>query len=229
MVPASMLSARFRLCSGRWYDFIAPSMLLLTVIAMAVIFYHQHRERNRLTKELQLVLDLGQQQETPANKVMSLIRRDADVNTVGPWGRTPLMIVSAYGTRTQVRELLLRGAEVDARDVDGNSALMDVAESPDVQGVVQELIAAGAEVNARDHGGRTPLIHAVMGSLAASDSTMVLEVLLRAGADLNAKDNAGMTALRWAREILKDQKVARVLRSRGARVANFLKSRGARE
>ena len=105
------------------------------------------------------------------------------------------------GERAAVLRLLDRGADIDARDEQGRTALHRAAGScfqvgqRICRGVVAALLDRGADVDARDAGGSTPL------HLAAGwyDSGVVVE-LLRRGADVDARDDEGRTPLHVAAE-----------------------------
>lgn len=102
---------------------------------------------------------------------------------------TRLMHWAAVGDLARVREMLGRGAHVDARDANGRTALYRVARSGHVD-VVRELVSRGADVDARAHVGWTALIVA-----AARSHTAVVHELVAHGADVNASDGDGGTPL----------------------------------
>ena len=91
-----------------------------------------------------------------------------------------------------VRQLLLRGADVKARDWEHQETLLMLARSEEVTGI---LLESGADVLAVDDQGRT----AFMRSLDP--------VLFRSGMDINAQDQNGVTALMRAVELALDEAV----------------------
>jgi ankyrin repeat protein len=101
------------------------------------------------------------------------------------------MWASYKGNREFVKALLANGAEVNAKDNYGYTALMAAAASrrghPEV---VEALLAKGAEVNVKNEDGRTALM-----SASSAGKAEVVQLLLAKGADVNAKDNWGNTAL----------------------------------
>ncbi len=111
------------------------------------------------------------------------------------------------GDLAQVRLLLERGVDVDARDADGNTALHR-ASSKDGHAVARFLLAKGADVNA-GLGKYTPLCTAV-----CVDSREIVEFLLSKGADINA-GNGPVTPLHEA------------ARGRDINLVEFLIARGA--
>ena len=100
--------------------------------------------------------------------------------------------------------LVTAGANMEARDDDGNTPLHDA----DYPALVEALVAAGANLEARDQRGRTPLHHAATAPImldtltssrdSARDRRVHIEALVAAGANLEARDEAGNTPLHHA-------------------------------
>ena len=88
-----------------------------------------------------------------------------------------------------VRELLDRGAEVDASSAGGATALLDALLNGRT-GVVLELAARGADVNARIKNGWSALMWA-----CRERRVVTAAELLRLGADVNAQATDGWSAL----------------------------------
>ena len=96
------------------------------------------------------------------------------------------------------RSLLLQtGAEVNAVDNNGETALMRAARYGNIDSI-RALLAAGAEVNAINHAGETALIKATDSVTRPPYWRFVdpdsVATLLQAGADANAVDSKGRTA-----------------------------------
>jgi ankyrin repeat protein len=103
------------------------------------------------------------------------------------------MIATRSGNVEIIRRLLEAGADVDAADADGLTALNSATDAVDNIDVLTRLISAGAKVNTADNEGVTPLMRA-----AARGKPDFVAALIKAGADVNAKDRRGWTASQWA-------------------------------
>ena len=113
------------------------------------------------------------------------------------------------------------GADVNAKDKNGKTALMIAAQNT-ISNAVRVLIDAGADVNVKDNNGKTALMiavcrnyefrdlysgkkkkrrqAAVMAYYINKSLINILNSLIEAGADINAKDHDGRTALMIATE-----------------------------
>jgi len=96
---------------------------------------------------------------------------------------------AAQGHTATVHTLLAHGADGNARDRDGKTALM-LAAFEGHTGTVQVLLANGVQVNTQDKAGATALMLA-----AARGHTVVVTALLAQGADVNLQHHTGQTAL----------------------------------
>lgn len=94
------------------------------------------------------------------------------------------------GQMTVVKDLIDKGADVNARDEAGRTALLWVAPARDNPEMAKFLITKGADVNAKDNAGETALM------IAASQSNPgIVTALLEAGAEVDAQNKTGGTAL----------------------------------
>ena len=113
--------------------------------------------------------------------------------------------------RAGVRALVAQGADVNAAQPDGTTALHWAARTGDID-TAQLLIRSGAKVGAATRYGVTPLYLASVNGSAA-----MLDALIRAGADPNAANPGGETALMTAARSGKVDAVTLLL-DRGAAV-----------
>src|SRR4051812_25040329 len=104
-------------------------------------------------------------------------------------GRPPLVDTARNGDRDALRALLRKGADVNAAEADGSTALHWASYRDDVESA-DLLLRSGARVNAANDLGVTPLWTA-----SQNGSVAMVSRLLRAGADPNAALLSGETAL----------------------------------
>ena len=93
-----------------------------------------------------------------------------------PDGRPVIVLAGFNGNRRTVRTLLAAGADVNAVDATGTSALIAASALGHAE-VVDLLLAAGADVNLKDSGGKSALARATL-----RGHTRVAEALKAAGA-----------------------------------------------
>ena len=108
-------------------------------------------------------------------------------------GTAPLIRAAWDGDAKQVNALLGKGADINARDSGGMTALMASTWSSSGRGdveIAKVLIAQGADVDAANQHGRTAL-HEVTGS----GNGQFVNLLLAHGANVNAQTVTGQTPL----------------------------------
>jgi ankyrin repeat protein len=110
-------------------------------------------------------------------------------------GKTAMFAAGDYrnqdedGARVEcVRILAQAGANVNARDDDGNTPLHETF----LTDMEEELLKLGADVNARNHDGETPIFTTV-------DDNAV-ELFIKHGADLTIRNKEGQTVVEAAKE-----------------------------
>jgi uncharacterized protein len=102
-----------------------------------------------------------------------------------------LIAASRTGDLDRVRALLDSGADVQARDVSGATALVAAAYGNHLD-VAAALIEAGADVNVKDETEQSAYLIATS---EVGDDTRLLELTLAHGADVDAKDSYNGTGL----------------------------------
>ena len=126
---------------------------------------------------------------------------------------TPLHRAAAAGNVDGVKDLILKGADVNSNDEFGQTPL-HLSARHGHGGISEVLITSGANINARDRYGNTPLHYA-----AEYDRTNVAEVLINKGANVNAKNSRGWTALHCTAEYCwTNRDMAQLLIAKGADV-----------
>jgi ankyrin repeat protein len=103
-------------------------------------------------------------------------------------GPQQMLFLSAFGSDFDLfKEYIAKGADINARDKDGNTALILGAKSLDI---VKYLVSKNVDINAGNNDGETALLMA-----AQSGNPEVVRFLIEHNADVNAASNDGTTAL----------------------------------
>ncbi len=103
-----------------------------------------------------------------------------------------LLSASFYGNLETVKYLILNGADIEATDKLGETALMLAARTGHLE-LVRHLIDNGANINHRDNRDRTVLMYAV-----SNVHLEIVQYLVGKGADMNAKNQYGENAVMLA-------------------------------
>lgn len=126
--------------------------------------------------------------------MMRLLELNANVELRNSAGLTPLHTATMLNRDAQKCHILLQaGAQVDARDAEGNTPLMHAGSIGAIE-VVGGLLAAGASVAAPNFRGSTALIQASI----HGQRDILGHLLQEAGANPEQQDSTGRTALHWA-------------------------------
>jgi ankyrin repeat protein len=124
--------------------------------------------------------------------------KGAEPNERGRAGRTPLFHAATDNRLEAAKLLLAAGAQVDAQDEGGNSALHQAAQDYHPEMASLLIDKGGAKVDIEDDYGNTPLWRAVFNSENRGE---LITILLRAGADRNHRNKRGKSPLDLARTI----------------------------
>ncbi|MBR1672834.1 MAG: ankyrin repeat domain-containing protein [Fretibacterium sp.] len=125
------------------------------------------------------------------------------------------------GREQQIIDALDAGADANAKDNEGVTALMYAIAGNPNPSIVPLLLDAGADARAVDANGRT----ALMVAARANRNPGVVAVLLSTGTDVNAKDKSGWTALMMAGAFNKNADIIAILVDAGA-IVNARTSHG---
>ncbi|KAI1339173.1 hypothetical protein F5Y15DRAFT_80694 [Xylariaceae sp. FL0016] len=134
--------------------------------------------------------------------VTELLRHGADPNTRSgrSSGQTALFSAVVKGHDKTVEALLAGGADVEAQDREGRSALLYVASERQAKrkwttSTLKLLLDKGADLEVKDHIDRTPLLWA-----ATNGNVELARFLLENGANVTAKNTRDKTALHLVAE-----------------------------
>jgi ankyrin repeat protein len=119
-----------------------------------------------------------------------------------------LLIAIRSGDHAQVNKLLRAGADANAKDSDGTSALMHAVIESDVK-MVQALLDSGANINAKNSADSTALMY-------ASTDLGKTRLLLDAGADVKVQGLHGATPMNIAVTTFGSTPVLKLLIAKGA-------------
>ncbi len=140
------------------------------------------------------VLNYAAQSGNPA-MVREILRYNPKLEVRDRKGQTALFAAGEYqygdkdGARVEcVRLLAQAGANVNARDNDGNTPLHETF----LTDVEEELLKLGADVNARNNDGETPIFTTV--------DDDAIQLFIEHGADLTIRNNKGETVIEAAKE-----------------------------
>ncbi|KAM3510890.1 hypothetical protein MY11210_005493 [Beauveria gryllotalpidicola] len=112
---------------------------------------------------------------------------------------------------TIVKMLLEKGANIDAKDNDGRTALSYVAEKGH-EAIVKLLLEKGANIDAKDNDGRTALSY-----VAEKGHEAIVKLLLEKGANIDVKDNDSRTPLSYVAE-KGHEAIVKLLLEKGANI-----------
>ena len=111
---------------------------------------------------------------------------------------THLILASEKGNIVKIKSLLKEGADVNAKDDNGNTGLIFASANSNGTSsldIVELLINEGADVNAKNVDGWSSLMYAATDSTSSLDT---VRLLLDSGADINDKNNDGWSSLMYA-------------------------------
>lgn len=161
--------------------------LLIYAVTKRVIL---HNSEQRVGKLINSFLSLDR-------IIKLLVQYNANVYSVDPFGKTPLMILAKANLHQNFDSRLLQS--VNVCDILKRTALHWAIcggfKNPALCNTVKSLINKGANINAIDIYKRTPLIYATKQKIHSLD---LIRLLLNKGADVNFVDYRGETALIYA-------------------------------
>jgi ankyrin repeat protein len=165
------------------------------------------------TKEHAVVPEAKELFEAIRRGQISGMRRILDrdpklISCVDENGSTPLILAAYWAGAAEVKQLLARGADPNAKNDSGVAALIPATDNLET---TRLLVEAGADVNARTEAGES----ALMVAARRAGATPVAAYLLAKGADVRVSAQDGTTALHRAAES-GDVEMLRLLLEKGA-------------
>jgi predicted transcriptional regulator len=103
---------------------------------------------------------------------------------------------------TIIKELIKKGAEINAKDSFGRSALLHAIDNDQLD-LVKTLLEKGADPNHKDNAGQTPLMYAC--NTGVTKSLEIVKALLSKDADVNRTAGTGTTVLDKLNSIYKEK------------------------
>ena len=168
-------------------------------VGKSVLQYAKEKKSRERDKIVKLLKEHGAKEETvalPSNKKSAPSNeKKNDPNEKDARGRTRLMlVVLKKGSEGEIQSLLRQGADVNARDNDGNTALhylLTAGENIDAR--LNALLAAHPDVNLATHKGTTPLMILDV-CRDSKERVSRVKKLLELHAKVDLKDAVGKTA-----------------------------------
>ncbi|MCL1875565.1 MAG: ankyrin repeat domain-containing protein [Synergistaceae bacterium] len=148
-------------------------------------------------------------------KIIGLLTNAAAGKIINAMTDSDFVDLCAEGSLEKIVEAVKKGANVNARNEYGLSALMSAMvreENADPE-VIKALIEGGADINVRHNDGSTPIMTA-----AALCRPEVIAAFIKGGVTANANDNNGRNALMSAAQSNPDPEAITVLIKAGVRV-----------
>ena len=128
--------------------------------------------------------------ENSDEMIIALIAENVDDLEMGDRQGRTLLIDAAFCNRQKIMEwLLARGANINAQDENGFSALHAATQEENIK-MVSFLLQSGAKVNIQDHFGNTPISRT-----KCTTPVELFRILLEGGANPNTKNNYGVSCL----------------------------------
>jgi hypothetical protein len=118
-----------------------------------------------------------------------LLEKDVDINKVGEYGDTPLLVAAETGNTEIVKLLLEKDADINKTDNIGHTPLLVAAETVNPT-MANILLENGADINKASNNGYTPLLAA-----ARAGNTEMVKLLLEKDTDINKADHKNRTPL----------------------------------
>jgi ankyrin repeat protein len=134
-----------------------------------------------------------------------LMAKNPDVKLTSKDDKTLLQLAASKEDEVLIRDLIARGADVNAVDkIEGSIPMIEtcISRRPNME-IIKLFLDKGAKINQQGNNKATCLIY-----VASNGNAAAVEELLKLGADPKLKDKDGKTALDWAKYQKHDSVVA---------------------
>ena len=139
------------------------------------------------------VISSGPQRPLTESLINLLLQHRPPLGEKEESGRTPLMIAAMNGEEILVMKLIDYGADIEASDPTGYSAIHLAAYYGKKPEMITLLLKAGIQVNCRSTNSHQTPLH--LAAKNRADAVDIVECLLQAGAEKDARNQDGWTPL----------------------------------
>ena len=176
-------------------DFIRVCRRILSLQTPPHLKIECERLLYRVAGQLSEVLEFSYIHEVVVGLIQTdiefvLLNHKNQLESVDATGRTPLHWAALHGNEYTLRALLCAKVNVDARELDGKTALQNAVSSRN-QRCAELLLIAGADIHAKDQFNYQVLQYATQ----SATTKELVDLLLMAGADVNNRSTYGTSAL----------------------------------
>ena len=193
----------------------ALALIFTTISANALTASNKQTTKNA-TRQIQVMLADESQvlglfdaiNNKQSGKVISFLKKGADIDEADQNGVTPLIVATNNGKTEIVRLLLENGADIDKADKNGFTALIADANKGNKE-IAELLLKHGADVNKANKKGAAPLMLATL-----NGNIEIVRLLLENDVDINTADKIGATPLILA-TFIGDIKIVKLLLEKG--------------
>lgn len=160
----------------------------------------------------------GDEAKVVENGAQTPVDLGVNINEQNNEGLTPLMIAIMNNQNELALDLLAKGADVNIKSKQGNTALLLATQEEISPDVIKALLDKGANVNEITVDDFSPLQLAAM----FTPYSEVINMLIDAGADLERQNSVGKTPLILAIQINQNPEIAETFIERGADTASSM-------
>jgi ankyrin repeat protein len=183
------------------------------VLLVLFVLFAPSFSQNKISKNDKIAEQFADAAEGNLDTVKSMLASGVNVNIEPSYHKrwTPLMAASTFGETPVVEYLISKGANVKVILEDGETTLIQSAQSEGNSEIVKALLKAGVEINAKTKKRLTASMR-----FAWAGQFEAVKLLLDAGADAKLINENGWTAFYFACSHGNDEKIVKYLLAAGA-------------